>query len=173
MEERAGSLRYLPQLDGLRALAVAFVLWHHLSRGLWTTAWLAWGWFGVRLFFVLSGFLITRILVRERERVLAEEITRKEALVNFYARRSLRIFPVYYTYVLIDTIIRMVVFHQDCPALGWYLVYVQNFGFAAGLPAVNLHLWTLAVEEQFYWFWPLVVLFLPARHLKRAIVAMI
>ncbi len=116
------------------------------------------GWASVDLFFVLSGYLITAILIRyERSPRL---------LVNFYARRGLRIWPVYYL-----TVAAVVVLGPILPVptkwdgLGYYVLYLQNLPmyWSGKVPAFSpyvAHLWTLACEEQFYLIWPaLVVLF--------------
>lgn len=112
---------------------------------------------GVRLFFVLSGFLITGILLRARGS--------NGALRAFYARRFLRIFPLYYLVVVAVAAMGQPLMREE---LGWNLAYLENFSVAArgGFPGPPVsHLWTLSVEEQFYLLWPLVVLFAPRRAL--------
>lgn len=152
---------YLPQLDGLRALAAVAVVLHH---NLWRDGALGeiraaahLGEAGVRLFFVLSGFLITGILLRARGS--------NGALRAFYARRFLRIFPLYYLVVVAVAAMGQPLMREE---LGWNLAYLENFSVAArgGFPGPPVsHLWTLSVEEQFYLLWPLVVLFAPRRAL--------
>jgi peptidoglycan/LPS O-acetylase OafA/YrhL len=145
------SLSYLPQLDTVRAFAVLLVLWHH-----WCQPRNAPGPIGVWIFFVLSGFLITRILLKSRRHTAPEN---RHALLNFYVRRFLRIFPLYY-FVLIVSFAASAVFRADWY---WYASYLQNFMMIAGGKATyfGTHLWSLAVEEQFYVFWPLIALFAP------------
>jgi peptidoglycan/LPS O-acetylase OafA/YrhL len=144
-----------PQLDGLRAIAVLMVVWSHTVRdGL--------GGYGVKTFFVLSGFLITGILLRQREQPLGV------ALRRFYLRRALRIFPVYYFLLLVLALADVPGVRRD---IGWHLLYLSNWLMAArGTWATAVgHLWSLSVEEQFYLVWPLLVLATPARHLLRVL----
>jgi peptidoglycan/LPS O-acetylase OafA/YrhL len=152
----ASSQRVL-ELDGFRAIAVLMVLVHHLFYG-WPTpalsrlpgiirAPLGRGWLGVDLFFVLSGFLITGILIDSRE---SEHYFR-----NFYTRRVLRIVPLYLTCILI--------MYFGYPGAGAYfrlsLLYLANFAyfFHVKVPHGPGIFWSLAVEEHFYLVWPLVV----------------
>jgi len=155
------ALAYMPQLDGLRALAAIAVVLHH---NLWRTgaagavrAAADLGDAGVRLFFVLSGFLITGILLRARGA--------PGALRSFYARRFLRIFPLYYLVVISVAVVGQPLMRSW---LGWNLAYLANIklallGAPPGPPVS--HLWTLSVEEQFYLAWPLIVLRAPRRSL--------
>jgi peptidoglycan/LPS O-acetylase OafA/YrhL len=153
----ASSSSRVLELDGFRAFAVLMVLVHHLFFG-WATPALAsiprvirvaigHGWLGVDLFFVLSGFLITGILIDSRE---GEHYFR-----NFYSRRILRIFPLYLTCILI--------MYFEYPRGGAYfrlsLLYLANFAyfFRVGTPHGPGVFWSLAVEEHFYLVWPLVV----------------
>jgi len=149
--------RHLPVLDGLRALAVLLVLWCHVPLD--TQGYPEWlrlahtligpGGSGVEIFFVLSGFLITRILIAERER---------EVPVRwFLLRRLLRIFPIYYLLLLVMLVVR-----PDAE-LAWCAVYLQNLhGILVSLPEGPLgHVWSLCIEEHFYLLWPLVVAFTP------------
>lgn len=161
------ALAYMPQLDGLRALAaIAVVLHHNLWRGGWLGAargTVHLGDTGVRLFFVLSGFLITGILLRARRGTSAPA-----ALRSFYARRFLRIFPLYYAVVLGLALLGQPLIRSTLP---WNLAYLANFKLAllGDFPGPPVsHLWTLSVEEQFYLVWPLVVLFAPERALLPA-----
>ena len=155
LEPPATSLSYLPQLDAIRATAVSLVIWHH---------WHGhpdhpFGPIGVWLFFVLSGFLITRILLSARTDTPQGNRT---ALLNFYIRRFLRIFPLYY-FVLLLAWATSERFRADWY---WYVAYLQNFKMMTAADPVQVfgvHLWTLAVEEQFYVVWPLIALFAPRR----------
>ena len=138
-------------LDGLRFLSILVVVWHH------TPARISWwrpseyGFLGVDLFFVISGFLIVTLLLRERER--SGDIS----LRKFYMRRTLRIFPLYYTFVL-GLAAFYAIFHtgsefgqafvREVPI---YLTYMGNF-FPVSLGIV----WSLAAEEQFYLVWPFI-----------------
>jgi peptidoglycan/LPS O-acetylase OafA/YrhL len=154
-------------LDGLRAVAIALVLVDHGFNVTFTTSYFFAPWSpgpaGVRLFFVLSGFLITGILLKARD----QSDHTLGIWRAFYARRTLRIVPLAYAAILVAWIARVATARES---LGWYLGYSSNIlvasrdHFAAGLG----HLWSLAVEEQFYLFWPAVVLWVP-RHRLRAV----
>ena len=112
---------------------------------------------GVWIFFVLSGFLITRILFTSRHDAARDS---RRALSNFYVRRFLRIFPLYY-FVLLVAFATSAAFRNDWY---WYAAYLQNFRmiFNNGQTYIfATHLWSLAVEEQFYVVWPLIALFAP------------
>ena len=153
-----------PQLDGLRALAVTFVMAFHFVPGIDTYAPL--GSIGVRLFFVLSGFLITRILLASRE------WQTPYALKIFYARRALRIFPLFYLVLALAALVNIGPVRQT---LGWHVTYLTNlYLFDRGSWHGSIsHLWSLAVEEQFYLVWPILVLTLPERRLPAIITAML
>jgi peptidoglycan/LPS O-acetylase OafA/YrhL len=178
---------HIPALDGLRGVAILMVLFLHLApfgHGLPApTAFVdkaflhvaKTGWMGVDLFFVLSGFLITGILYDTKGSA--------HYFRQFYARRVLRIFPLYYGALVIFLIILPALFpeHRVLQNLradaGWYWSYLYNWKLAATgfLPSSALgHFWSLAVEEQFYLFWPLVVFWLSTRRLLIAcVVAMV
>lgn len=168
----ARSTGYLPQLDGLRALAVLAVLaTHYLPERDW---WLGiyWGGLGVRLFFVLSGFLITGVLLRENAGLEKQPGARGYLLRHFYLRRILRLTPVYYlTLVLMCTV--------DAPAtretVWWHVFYLSNVNFALtdSWQGYVAHFWSLAVEEQFYLVWPLALLFVSRRSLVIAAVCLL
>ena len=165
-------VRYMPQLDSLRTFAVFFVLIEHwLYQASWSKI-LPFGMIGVTLFFVLSGFLITQILLNSR--ITAEEKGEHKVhtLKQFYIRRTLRIFPIYYITIFICYIINL----QDIrDKFLWFLFYASNIYFykindwAGSLS----HLWTLAVEEQFYIFWPFIILFIPKKYLLRSVIAIL
>jgi peptidoglycan/LPS O-acetylase OafA/YrhL len=159
---------HIPELDGLRGCAIAAVLIYHFSNELpkipGVGLLIHFGWSGVDLFFVLSGFLITRILVKTR--------TRPGFFKNFYARRLLRIFPVYYwtLAVVIPLFGAVAALRAAIPSrhdLSFYWIYLQNW--TPLMQALNQqsfgHFWSLAVEEQFYWIWPVVVWRVPSRRL--------
>ena len=167
-----------PALDGLRGLAILLVFIAHslvfsahppqtdAQAKFWDLA--TQGASGVDLFFVLSGYLITGVLMRAKGRV--------NYFRNFYARRFLRIFPVYYLALAVLMIILPLCLPRDrllAEASAdklWYFSYLTNIRifFHRGwiYPIVN-HAWTLAIEEQFYLLWPIVVLSLSARNLIR------
>jgi peptidoglycan/LPS O-acetylase OafA/YrhL len=148
---------YLPELDGLRGLAILWVVLYHCHprhEGTWIYYASLWGWAGVLLFFCLSGFLITSILLTTREK--------PKYFHNFHARRALRIWPVY--------LLVLVVVYLNAPwfigpsvwdavrTAPWlaYIFFVQNL-FHLTLPPALGPTWALAIEEQYYFIWaPLV-----------------
>jgi peptidoglycan/LPS O-acetylase OafA/YrhL len=168
-------MSYMPQLDSLRAFAVFAVLVHHfldwekLPLGLGK---INWGMLGVRLFFVLSGFLITGILMKTRDSSGTAPGDRPAGLRRFYARRFLRIFPLYYLVIGIALALNVGPVRELLP---WLLTYTSNIYMAARGEWIHCfsHFWSLAVEEQYYLVWPWVVLFAPRRLLVPAIIAMI
>lgn len=150
-------------LDGLRAIAIALVIWHHIGRN--ETAYFERA-IGVTVFFVLSGYLITLRLFRE------QEATGRIALPRFLLRRSLRIFPLYYAvlglYVLLVSRLEAgtrsgAQFFGNLP---YYATFTCNwFGsFTPGGAAIFAFAWTLSVQEQFYLLWPVLLRFLRKRH---------
>lgn len=145
-------LAYLPELDALRAFAVFLVICHH-----WCGLTGPLGPIGVWVFFVLSGFLITRILLDSRSDAPGAN---RQALVRFYIRRMLRILPLYY-FVLLLAFLTSATFRSSWP---WYAAYLQNFWMIRATSDEQIfgpHFWSLAVEEQFYVVWPLIALFAP------------
>jgi len=160
---------YVPQLDGVRALAVSLVVAEHYTHHELP---LLTGRTGVILFFILSGFLITGILLDARERAGAAGVPRPPVLRRFYGRRFLRIFPLYYASLA-------VLYAAGVPEVkgyaGWHLAYLSNVLFCrlGAWPAATAHLWSLAVEEQFYLAWPLAILFAPAALLPWAMLALV
>jgi peptidoglycan/LPS O-acetylase OafA/YrhL len=155
-ERRAesGAVSYLPFLDGLRAISILLVLGFHQLGPL--SGWLGTqfnGWVGVDLFFLISGFLISSILLKEQER------RGKFSLKNFYIRRWLRICPAYYAFLafmLVFTIVRGQHDFASFAIAGLYLTNVDMcFGWGLCTPLSGLmHTWSLSVEEQFYLLWP-------------------
>ena len=149
---------HMPQLDALRALAVGAVAYSHWIPEKWHFG-LPLGSGGVQLFFVLSGFLISTILIQCRQ---YSDIW--FALRAFYARRFLRIFPLFYSLIFIA-------YALDIPPMRetvlWHLSYLSNFYFFFNQSwnGSISHFWSLAVEEQFYLFWPAIVLFAPTHRL--------
>lgn len=140
-------MRRVPELDSLRAFAAAIVLLFHLRPPTF-----AFGSTGVDLFFVLSGYLITTIILRAHG-------TRRFVL-NFYARRGLRIWPIYYlTLFVLLAINPRLPRPEPIAGLPYYLTYTQNvqyYRFREPPPFIECfrHTWTLALEEQFYLIWP-------------------
>ena len=156
-------IRHLPFLDGLRAIAVLMVIGVHFpymtgvpgSKTLWSfDQAIRGGFIGVDLFFVLSGFLITRILLRQRMQ------KGRFSFRVFYGRRALRIFPIYYASILFCA----AMFPMTWPEAGSLIVYGFNYYQPLhALPHPMEHTWSLAVEEQFYIAWPIVLAVVPLR----------
>jgi peptidoglycan/LPS O-acetylase OafA/YrhL len=174
----------VPALDGVRGLAILLVLIAHfrlvagatLADRLYNTAALG-GYSGVDLFFVLSGFLITGILLD------AKGNDRTHYFRDFYARRALRILPLYYG-VVAGLVLIWPHLHAATPPMAlmrhnqwWYWCHATNILWAAtkgaGLPYNTGHFWSLAVEEQFYLVWPVVVLLTNGRTLFRVAIGCI
>jgi peptidoglycan/LPS O-acetylase OafA/YrhL len=151
---------HISALDGLRGLAVLLILWHHLPDDLFGPILegvkfvLRPGYLGVDVFFVLSGFLITRILLFDR--------AAGKSLAGFLKRRLVRIFPVYYLTVLVVGLWRPGAY------IGWCATYLCNFFYSVDKsPSPLEHTWSLAVEEHFYLVWPFVVYALTPARLER------
>jgi peptidoglycan/LPS O-acetylase OafA/YrhL len=164
---------YLPALDALRAFAVTAVVIEHSRSPEWTWATpVGAGGLGVKIFFVLSGFLITRILLRERLAAGRRAESPMTVLRRFYARRALRILPLFYAVLLTLAVTMPVEIHESLP---WHLAYAGNFFNAVRGEWLGpaSHFWSLAVEEQFYLLWPLVVLLVPVRALPGVLMAAI
>ena len=166
----ASAAQYMPQLDSLRAFAVLAVVVHHSPLVAFVP--IPFGAIGVRLFFVLSGFLITGILLRCRDdRPDGSPGDRWFSLRQFYIRRFLRIFPLYYFVVTCAVIL-----NYGCARslLPWLLTYTLNVQLAiSGEWNEFSHFWSLAVEEHFYLAWPWVVLFVPRRWVGSAAVLLV
>ncbi len=155
------SLGYLPGLDGIRAIAVLAVLVFHSAL-----PWLPGGFLGVDVFFVLSGFLITTLLLQEVER------TGRIHFRTFYLRRARRLLPALFL-VFIASAVLAVIFAPDAAArlredivastfyVGnwWNILSDQSYFQAVGRPPMLQHLWSLGLEEQFYLIWPAVLVF--------------
>jgi peptidoglycan/LPS O-acetylase OafA/YrhL len=156
-----GRGQYFPALDGLRALAVCTVLIGHLIPVKLLVAAVSWGDTGVVLFFCLSGFLITSILL---DIDTTDTTTRLHGLRIFYLRRALRIFPIYYLVIAIALLVTYAPVVTNKGHLLTYTLNLPGFPMSQGLGAAS-HFWSLSVEEQYYLIWPLVTLFLRRKHL--------
>lgn len=158
--------KHLPELDGIRAIAALMVMifhfvGHHNEPAIIRQI-AVMGQTGVDLFFVLSGFLITRILVFAKGS--------KHYFASFYARRILRIFPLYYGFLCIFFFIVPYIFSTSISPFNhqiWAWLYLENIPatFTTFQSSGPLHFWSLAVEEHFYLIWPLVVFFCSRRYL--------
>jgi len=160
--------QHIVQLDGLRFFAVLMVMLAHWVQYQWTNQIGSGIPFdhGVTLFFVLSGFLITRILLSYRDEYIRLNLNKLQLVKHFYVRRFFRIFPIYYL-----LIITLFIFNYDNTRelFPWLISYTSNIYQSIYNLDVNRfnHFWSLGVEEQFYLFWPLVLLFTkPSKNLK-------
>jgi peptidoglycan/LPS O-acetylase OafA/YrhL len=129
-----------------------------------------WGHIGVRLFFVLSGFLITRLLLEARS---AAEFEPVAAIKSFYIRRALRIFPPYFGLLGFVWLANL---EQSKRVLAWHALYLSNFWYALRdewTPWILCHTWSLSIEEQFYIIWPLIILLAPRRSIERICIGVI
>ena len=158
---RRPALPHLVGLDGLRAVAVIAVVLYHAD-----VAWIPGGFLGVDVFFVLSGFLITSLLLVELDRSGGIDFK------NFYIRRARRLLPALFAVLAVTAVLVATVaydgaagFRRDLPGAllyysNWLSIFTQTSYFEfIGRPPMLKHLWSLAVEEQFYIFWPAIALF--------------
>lgn len=169
-KQKGDAREYRPQLDSLRTLAVVAVFLQHFVGfenlpGI--LGHIPWGQLGVKLFFVLSGFLITGILLRSRDAVEQKAVTKWFAARQFYIRRFLRIFPLYYFVIAVCVVLNLPPVRDILP---WLLTYTLNIyaslqGQWGNLDLYVAHFWSLAVEEQFYIVWPWFLLFAPRKRL--------
>ena len=159
MNVASNTHKYIPTLDGIRGLAILAVVLYHNFSGLSDQFYI--GWMGVDLFFVLSGYLITNALMNT--------LYSRDYLRNFYAKRVLRIFPIYYLVLFVFLVLFPFIhflkaeFSYYIDHQLWFWLYMQNwliiFNFPQGSGYFN-HFWSLAVEEQFYLIWPFIILWL-------------
>jgi peptidoglycan/LPS O-acetylase OafA/YrhL len=158
MTQRPGLLGYLPALDGLRALAVMAVIVYHANK-----KWLGGGFLGVEVFFVISGFLITSLLIAESQRDGTID------LKQFWLRRARRLLPALWTLLLLVAVycslfqremlgnLRGDIVAALVYGFNWFQIWVGTSYFTAFDFVPLRHLWSLAVEEQFYVLWPLLM----------------
>ncbi|MDQ1448247.1 MAG: hypothetical protein QOC79_1218, partial [Actinomycetota bacterium] len=164
---RPSTLRYSPGLDGLRAVSVlAVVVFHHYLIGGHEAGWAPGGFLGVEVFFVVSGYLITSLLLSERRE------TGRVSLRMFYIRRARRLLPALFT-LLAGVVAYSLLFLPD--AIGtlrsdtvaaltytsnwWQMIAHRSYFAQAGRPELLKHLWSLAIEEQYYLAWPFLLMF--------------
>ncbi len=163
--------RHYPELDGIRSIAILLVIFFHCriiaapqnpAEKIYY-ALVESGWIGVDLFFVLSGFLITGILL--------DTFKQENYFRNFYLRRILRIFPLYYAVLLLFTLLAafgLLEFFEQKSAMAQasYWLYLQNWLALLDLAPTKIisHFWSLAIEEQFYLLWPALILFAARRN---------
>lgn len=166
-------LQHFKELDGIRAIAALMVMFFHFFWKIETNIPVLIlikklsfiGQTGVSLFFVLSGFLITRILLNSKNT--------KGFFLNFYVRRALRIFPLYYLFLILFYFILPLIDKSDLIPFGqqiYFWVYLQNFAMTFNWNWNGpQHFWSLAVEEHFYLFWPFLIFYLDKNKIRLAI----
>jgi peptidoglycan/LPS O-acetylase OafA/YrhL len=158
------------ELDSLRAIAVSLVVVHHWTD--WGPA-IGLGNIGVQLFFVLSGFLISRILLGMRDRYLAGEATIGSLLGSFQLSRITRIWPV--AFLILALVFAAGDRFEQRADMAWHALFASNalFFLRGDFRSGLAHFWSLAVEQQFYLVWPLVVLLAPCVRLERLILTLV
>lgn len=166
---------HITTLDGIRGVAILLVLLYHFLPHFFfpLNMFSSIGWVGVDLFLVLSGFLITGILIDSKGE--------KHYLRNFYAKRTLRIFPLYYftlaAFFILIKVFKIDEYRFQLDNQLYFWTYTQNLFFAfKGWPEnseVLNHYWSLAIEEQFYLFWPFIILYFDRKNILRVCVSLI
>jgi len=170
-------MKYIKGFDTIRAYAVILVIISHWGPDFSSKSALGFlkeilipnGIFGVFLFFVLSGFLITLILLHEKLKM--NEGKSLNIVKNFYIRRFLRIFPIYYLVILLCYLLNMAYVK---PYLGYFVCYASNYiplKFMYNSPLA--HTWSLSIEEQFYIIWPWIIIFIDLKYLKYILIGTI
>lgn len=157
-------------IDGLRAIAVIFVIIEHRLIHPFLGRAAGVGEIGVAVFFVISGFLITSILIKEK----SKETSFFEKIIRFYTHRFLRIFPIYYLTITVGVILGLHWFRDSNPV--WFYTYTINIFIAlqdAWIDRRVSHFWSLCVEEQFYLLWPFAVLLISNKFLLKLIIMVI
>ena len=156
--------RRQPQLDALRVFPMVGIFLHHLAPVTAGRFGELAGKLGVQLFFMLSGFLTTMVLLRDRQLAEATHQSPWKALRQFYIRRSLRLFPAYYLVIAVAIVVNL---NSVQHILVWLLTHTVNL-YLSWTGDVNVtgkftHLWSLSVQEQFYVLWAIIMLFAPRR----------
>jgi peptidoglycan/LPS O-acetylase OafA/YrhL len=166
-DTRPATLRYLPGLDGLRAISVvAVIVFHHYLVGGHEAGWAPGGFLGVEVFFVVSGYLITSLLLSERRD------TGQVSLRLFYLRRARRLLPALFTLLAVVVAFSLLFLPDAIGALRsdaiaaltytsnwWQIIAHRSYIAEAGRPELLKHLWSLAIEEQYYLAWPFILIF--------------
>jgi peptidoglycan/LPS O-acetylase OafA/YrhL len=152
---------HIIQLDGVRFIAVGLVLVDHLFVAINN---IPFGALGVTIFFVLSGFLISRILLKSKEKTQGTPGGFKKYLRKFLIRRTIRIFPVYYLIIALLFLFNVPPVREKLPWLALYGTNIYMSIHKTWLGSVD-HLWSLAVEEQVYLFFPFLIFFVPRKWL--------
>jgi peptidoglycan/LPS O-acetylase OafA/YrhL len=166
-EARPTTLRYLPGLDGLRAISVlAVIAFHHYLIGGHEPGWAPGGFLGVEVFFVVSGYLITSLLLGERRE------TGRVSLRDFYIRRARRLLPALFALLAVIVAYALLFLPDSIGTLRtdavaaltytsnwWQMIAHRSYISEAGRPELLKHLWSLAIEEQYYLAWPFLLVF--------------
>lgn len=168
------TLKYYKELDGVRGIAALMIVFFHFMKGgffndsehyIWLHKISKFGQTGVTLFFVLSGFLITRILLKAKDG--------EGYFSTFYIRRSLRIFPLYYLFLVLTYFVIPLIINEPIESFKYtwtYWLYLQNFAITFNWKNIGQnHLWSLAVEEHFYLFWPVLIYYCSVKRLVQMI----
>ena len=152
-------MKYIRGLDSIRAIAAVIVVFHHWFPELHVENYID----GVAIFFVLSGYLITNILFQNKKECAGEFTGNLSVFKSFFFRRALRIFPLYYIVVLV---VFLIGHKSQANGFMYYLTYASNFYiYREQQWGEFTHLWSLAVEEQFYFVWPWIILFIRNRYI--------
>jgi peptidoglycan/LPS O-acetylase OafA/YrhL len=158
---------YLPGMDGLRAISIIIVLLGHSLIGTWWVNYFP-GQIGVDIFFVISGFLITTLLLKEKVKKNSVSLTK------FYLRRILRIFPVAYLYLICLVILNLIFnLHTTLRMFLSAGLYVDNFPIKYGSNWQTGHFWSLSVEEQFYLLFPIILIKWPNKFLLLILILLV
>lgn len=166
------NLKYIKGLNGLRAVAVILVIISHWLPNSKLALNFPIGGIGVDIFFVISGFLISKILFNEKNVADFNFSMKIKAVKSFMIKRTLRIFPIYYLLLLFLYVTNGVEFRND---IIYYLTYTTNFFFynTQSWHGMTAHFWSLSVEEQFYLFWPFLLLFINTKYILKFIIFII
>lgn len=168
-------MKYIKQLDSVRAIAVLLVICSHWLPSSAAINYTPNGVIGVTIFFVLSGFLITKILLDDKNLIVSSMVPKSTIIKNFYAKRTLRIFPIYYLTIFALLYVEDKTGTHIKSAFIYFLTYTSNIYFfkIQGWDEMVSHLWSLAVEEQFYLFWPLFIIFINNKYMLYIIIGAI
>lgn len=178
--EEKRKLTYIPSLDGLRGLFCILIIMNHWDLLLPISPV---GWEVLQAFFVMSGFLITRILIHDRDK----HASFRSYIKSFYIKRTLRIFPLYFIFLFFWLAVRLIMANSEfiqkftdelVQNWAWYFTYTSNLKYLfvppeGTDPRFFEHLWSLGLEEQFYLVMPFIIFFLRGNWLKGAVIAFI
>lgn len=171
-------MNYIRQLDAIRAIAVTLVIISHWLPDYFFLNRISHGQngaFGVNIFFVLSGFLITRILLQNKIDLEKQQLPKVIAIKNFFFRRALRIFPIYYLTLTLLLVCHKYTGTHILETYPYYYTYTANLYFHSTQQwdGILSHLWSLSVEEQFYLLWPWIIFFTRKEFLRPIILLFI